>query len=281
MTIAYLNGELIPLSEAKISVMDRGFLFGDGVYEVISAYAGKLFLLEQHYLRLKYSLEAIKLDIPISLNDYQNICNQLLIANGEGDQVIYLQITRGVSLKRHHEFPAQIQPTVFGYTWPLTVKSIVELSAGHTAITVPDIRWQRCDIKAISLLGNVLSKQQAIEAGVNDAILIRDGFAIEGAASSLFIVKDNVLFTPLKSSVMLNGITQDFILEIAAEEKFPFKRMNISEAMLHDADEIWLTNSTGEIIPIVELNGKKINQGQAGPVWLKMISWYRAKRNSL
>lgn len=275
MTTAYLNGELLPLTEAKIPAMDRGFLFGDGVYEVIPVYNGHPFRLEQHLRRLHNSLDAIKLSITLQDKDWEKIFSQLIEKNGGGNQTIYVQCTRGPAPIRDHAFPATIHPTIFAYSVPLKTKSITELSQGIAAITLSDIRWHRADIKAITLLANVLLKQQAAEEGAFEAILIHDDYALEGAASNLFIVKNNVIITPPLNPLILGGVTRDLVLELATQHHDACEQKNILVSELQSADEIWLTSSSREIMPVIKLNDKLIGNGQAGPVWYKMIKHYQ------
>lgn len=281
MTTAYLNGEFLPLDQARVPAMDRGFLFGDGVYEIIPVYAGKLFRCAQHLQRLRRSLHAIELNLDLDDVQIEALLADLVMRNGSGDQSAYIQITRGVAPVRDHSFPLHIEPTVFAYTAPLYSKTIAELAVGMRAITVPDLRWQRCDIKAITLLANVLARQSAIAKGCQEAILINDGLAIEGSAMNLFIVKDGKIITPPLSNHILGGITRDLVLELARAHSFPVAETDIPEKQLWEADEIWLTSSNREIVPVIELDGKKISNGKAGPVWLKMAQSYHDFKESM
>lgn len=272
--IVFLNGEFLPATQAKISVLDRGFIFGDGVYEVIPVYGGHLFRLSQHLKRLDDSLVAIRIAPPLSHDRWREILSDLVRQNGGGDQSIYLQITRGAAM-RDHAFPKGVEPTVFAMANPLKPVPSDILTHGVAAITLPDSRWQYCNVKAITLLANVLARQQALDTGAAEAILLRDGFANEGAASNLFIVKDRTLYTPPKSAQLLPGITRDLILELAAANQIPFYEAPISESVLRDADEIWLTSSTKEILPVTQLDGKKVGTGQPGPLWSRMLAMYQ------
>lgn len=276
MTTAYLNGEFLPLAEARISPMDRGFLFGDGVYEVIPVYNNHAFRLEQHLDRLTRSLAAIQLNIPLTQADWKKIIGELIQRNGGGDQSVYLQCTRGPSPIRDHAFPEKITPTIFAYSMPLYTRTIAELSKGISAITVHDIRWQRCDIKAITLLPNILMRQQAIENGAQEAILINNGYAIEGSSMNLFIIKNNIIMTAPLSQQILGGITRDLVLELAQQNNYAYQEINIPEQDLYTADEIWLTSSNREIMPVLKLNNQPVNNGLPGPLWHKMIQHYHA-----
>ncbi|NOQ64967.1 MAG: D-amino acid aminotransferase [Methyloprofundus sp.] len=261
----YLNGEYLPLSEAKISVLDRGFLFGDGIYEVIPAYSGTLFCLEAHLQRLNNSLKGIRLELFLSTQQWLDILQPLLI---EGDaQYIYLQITRGVADKRDHAFPAQCEPTIFAMCSAIVP---FEGEQGVKAITLDDVRWELCNIKATTLLGNLLLRQQAVEKQCAEAILIKDGYATEGAASNVFVVIEGVLLTPPKSRDILAGITRDVIIELAKANGLTVSESSIAIEELQNADEIWLSSSTREILPVISLDNQPVGDGQVGPVWKMM-----------
>ena len=281
MAIVYLNGEYIPLEEAKVSVLDRGFLFADGVYEVVPAYGGRLLRLQEHMDRLQTNLDAIRLENPLSADEWNNIFKKLLDENPSEDQSVYLQVTRGVAAKRNHGFPDEINQTVFIMVNELSPVNKEELRPGVSAITLDDIRWKACNIKSISLLGNILLRQQAHDRNAAEAILINDGNAVEGAASNVFIVKDGVLITPPTSFCLLPGITRDLILELAKKHQFKYEVRDIAEDELSSADEIWLTSSTKEILPVIELNGIVVANGQSGPIWEKMIDIYQAYKSEL
>jgi D-alanine transaminase len=281
MSIAFLNGTFLPLEDACVPVMDRGFLFGDGVYEVIPVYAGKLFRLDHHLKRLRNSLDAIRIEKPLSNADWQSMLNELVSRNEGPDQAVYLQVTRGVAAKRDHAFPPDCKPTVFAMSTPMPPSVDIDKISGATAVTFPDIRWKLCNIKAITLLPNVLLRQQAIDAGAAEAILIRDGYAVEGAASNLFIVKDGILITPPNGPTLLPGVTRDLLIELAANHAVPFREADISEAELFNADEIWLTSSTREISPVTLLDETVISNGKPGPVWKHMISLYQDCKSAI
>ena len=281
MSIAFLNGTFLPLQDASVPVMDRGFLFGDGVYEVIPVYAGKLFRLDHHLKRLRNSLDAIRIEKPLSNDDWQSMLNELVSRNEGPDQAVYLQVTRGVAAKRDHAFPPDCKPTVFAMSTAMPPSVDIDKISGATAVTFPDIRWKLCNIKAITLLPNVLLRQQAIDAGAAEAILIRDGYAVEGAASNLFIVKDGILITPPNGATLLPGVTRDLLIELAANHAVPFREADISEAELFSADEIWLTSSTREISPVTLLDETVISNGKPGPIWKQMISLYQDCKSAI
>lgn len=280
MTLAYINGQYLPLEDVKISAMDRGFLFGDGVYEVIPVYNRVPLRLSQHLHRLANSLASIHLKIDVAEKQFTEIFARLIAANPSQDQSIYLQVTRGPAPVREHIFPQEVHPTIFIFTTPLVPKTIEELKQGVKAITVPDLRWQRCDIKAITLLANVLAKQQAVEAGAIEAILVSDGYAIEGTASNLFMVKDNTIITPPADHHILGGITRELVLELARSQNITCHEQPILLENLFQADEIWLTSSTREIMPVILLDSKKIANGKAGPLWYDMIQSYQQFKSS-
>lgn len=285
MTI-YLNGQYMPIEEAKISVLDRGFIFGDGVYEVIPVYSRKAFRLAEHLRRLQHSLGGIKLPNPHSDSEWTSIINELIARNEPQDQYLYLHITRGVA-KRDHAFPSPpVKPTVFMMSNPLPTPPEELLHSGVACITAPDNRWLRCDIKAISLLPNVLLRQMAVDAGCAETILIRAGsktegaFMTEGSASNIFVVKDGKLLAPPKDNLMLPGITYDVILEIAAANNIPHQVRRITVAEVIAADELLLTSSTKEVLAITQLDGKPVGSGKPGPMFTRLHSLYQDfKRN--
>lgn len=281
MTTAYLNGTFLPLEDAAVPVMDRGFLFGDGVYEVIPVYGGKLFRLAHHLQRLRNSLQAIRIDNPLTESGWETMLTELVSRNVAPDQAVYLQVTRGVAAKRDHAFPADTRPTLFAMSTPMAASDDIDSIAGATAITLPDIRWKLCNIKAITLLPNVMLRQQALDAGAVEAILINDGYAIEGAASNIFIVKNGLLITPPNGPALLPGITRDLIIELAARHAIPFREADITEAELFGADEIWLTSSTREMSPVTLLDDTIISAGKPGPLWKHMISLYQDYKAAL
>jgi D-alanine transaminase len=276
MTI-YLNGSYMPIEEAKIPVLDRGFIFGDGVYEVIPVYSRRAFRIAEHLKRLQHSLDGIKLKNPHSEREWTDILNELIKRNTPQDQYLYLHITRGVA-KRDHAFPnPPVPPTVFVLSNPLTTPPAEQLQNGIRCITVVDNRWLRCDIKSIALLPNVLLRQAAVEAGCAEAILIRDdAFLTEGSASNIFAVKSGKLLAPPKDNLMLPGITYDVILELAAANGIPFEVRRVSKAEVFSADELLLTSSTREVLAITTLDGQPVGNGKPGAMFAKLHSLYQA-----
>ncbi|MCK4870889.1 MAG: aminotransferase class IV [Gammaproteobacteria bacterium] len=276
--VVYLNGKYLPIKKATISVLDRGFLFSDGVYEVIPIYNNKLFFADQHLDRLKNSLRYLNLHSDYDKDDWRNIFQSLINKNDaqKGNYHIYLQVTRGHADKRTHKFPTEAEPTILV---TLNISSSNQtyktLSQGKSAITTVDHRWQNCHIKSISLLANVLHTNEATQADADEAILIRDGYALEGASSNLFIVKNGTIITPPLSTHILPGITRAIILDLAAENKISCKEEAVTVLQLEHADEIWITSSTREIYPITKLNQKPVGNGQVGPRWEEMLQLYK------
>jgi D-alanine transaminase len=270
--IAYLNGEFLPLDQARIPVLDRGFIFGDGVYEVIPVYSRRPFRLPEHLRRLRHSLEAIRLANPLGDGDWARLIHDLVARHAGEDQSIYLQITRGVA-RRDHAFPKDAKPTVFMMSSPLATPSRELVENGVACITGTDFRWLKCDVKSVSLLGNCLLRQSAAEAGAAEVVLFRDGYLTEASASNVFAVKGGALLSPPKSHLILPGITYDVVLELAAAGGIPIELREIPEAEVRSADELWITSSTREVLAVVALDGKPVGAGRPGPVFGKV---YRA-----
>ncbi len=279
--IVYLNGHFLPAEQATISVMDRGFLFGDGVYEVIPVFGNKLLRLEEHLHRLQNSLRRISLPNPHSNDEWSKIFSDLLAKNAGEDRAVYLQISRGVYEKRDLAIRPEYASTIFAMVLHVTPPDIEVVSAGISVITVNDFRWGACDIKSTSLVANVMLRHQASEANVDDAILIRNGMVSEGTASNVFIVKDNVLITPPAGRELLPGITRDLVIEIANNNTILVEERGIREAELFDADEIWMTSSTREIAPVISLNGETVASGVAGPMWKRVMDLYQQHKQLL
>ena len=279
--IVFLDNQFLPIDQAHVSVLDRGFLFGDGVYEVIPVFSSKPLRENEHLLRLGNSLSSVGLDNPYSKSEWSQLFQEILEKNPGEDRAIYLQVTRGHYEIRDLTLTEKQRLTVFVMVMPVKTIDIAVIEKGLAAVTVDDFRWHACDIKSISLIANVMLRQKATEAGVEDAILIRDGSATEGTASNLFIVKDDVLITPPKSNLVLPGITRDLIVELAEKNNIRCEVRDISEQELGAADEIWLTSSTREIAPVIELNGKAVGDGKAGSYWRTMINHYQSFKQAL
>jgi D-alanine transaminase len=273
--MVYLNGSFVPLEEARISVLDRGFLFGDGVYEVIPIYGGRPLRLEEHLRRLENSLRGIRMAPPLQQAEWEAIFMRLV--QGKHDQAIYLQVTRGVAPRRDHAIPEEVSPTVFAMCSPITPSSV----SGIRAITLDDIRWQWCHIKAITLLPNVLLRQTAADRDCGEAILVRNGYVTEGTASNVFAVIGGIIVTPPKSAELLPGVTRDLVLELAQADGLATRERAISLPELRRAEEIWVTSSTREILPVVELDGQKVGSGQPGPLGERIIALYQGFKQRL
>ncbi|MBU6509674.1 MAG: D-amino acid aminotransferase [Gammaproteobacteria bacterium] len=281
LPLAYFNGAYLPLAEVRVSPLDRGFLFGDGVYEVIPAYGGRLFHLTAHLQRLQYSFDGIRLTNPYGVDQWTTLLNGLVQKNGAGDQALYLQVTRGADRGRDHGFPRNVPATVFAMCTPLAKVPAELLAAGARAITLEDLRWRRCDIKSTALLGNVLLRQSAADQNCHEAVLLRDGYATEGTASSLFIVAGGAIITPPKSRDLLPSITRDVILELAAEQRLAHREARIPAAQLRAAEEIWLASSTRELYAVSELDGRKLGRGAPGPIWRQVYDLFQRHKREL
>ena len=277
----YLNGEYLPMTESQISTQDRGFLFGDGVYEVIPVYKKQLFYFDEHLQRLKNSLNSVSIPNPHTDAEWLSILHNLIGKHDWQDQFIYLQVTRGIQMQRDH-LPADcLTPTVYAYTNPLKAVADEVIENGIKVVTLEDIRWLRCDIKAITLLPNVMMKLAAKQQDADDAILItREGFVAEGTASNTFAVKNNTLITPPNGQKILPGITRLVIEKLAQQHHIQLEERELSIEELQNADEIWLTSSTKEAIPVCELNGKAVGNGKPGQVWHKMREIYQQHKAS-
>lgn len=275
--MVYLNGEFVPANEAKISIFDRGFVFGDGVYEVIPVYNGKLFRLKQHLERLDHSLINIRIAPPLSHDKWEQRLNTLIAKNlnNTKEQSLYIQITRGVA-PRDHKFPEKTPVTIVAVSHPLIAVDPNLLTQGAAAITMEDLRWKCCNIKSISLLANILARQQALDNHADEAIFLKENHLTEGAASNVFIVENRRIITPPKSAELLPGITRDLVLELAAENNIAHFEEHISLQRAQQADEIWLTSSTKEIIPVTLLDDKPVANGQPGSLWARMLTLYQA-----
>lgn len=276
--LVYLNGAMTPLSEAKIPVLDRGFIFGDGVYEVIPIYARKMFREEQHMARLFRSLAAIEIANPHTRQQWMDLIDQVVRAHTADDQMVYLQVTRGVA-KRGHAFPKDATtPTVFIMTGPLALPSPEVRARGVACVSMEDKRWLRCEIKSISLLGNVLAAQYAAENDAVEAIQFRDGFLSEASASNVWIVKNGALMGPPKDNLILEGIRYGLIEELCAAERIPLQARRISRDEVFAADEVLLSSATKEVLPVVSIDGKTVGSGKPGALYQKLYGAYQAAK---
>lgn len=274
--IVFLNGQWLPAEQAQVSVFDRGFLFGDGIYEVLPVYGHHLLRLDEHLSRLRDSLAEVGINNPYCEQEWRELFCNLLLQNNAENCAIYLQITRGSSGNRDHSIPKDIEPTVFACVNPLPVVPETVLQNGVSAITREDIRWHRCHIKAITLLANVLLKEEGTAEGCNETLLVRDGKISEGASSNVFAVINGTLVTPPKGPELLPGITRDLVLELAEQQSdLPVEQRTLTEAELRSASEILITSSTRELYPVTELDGEPVGNGSPGPVWQQLFSAYQ------
>jgi D-alanine transaminase len=278
--IVYLNGEFLPLDEARIPVLDRGFIFGDGVYEVIPVYSRHPFRLPQHLSRLQHSLDSIRLANPLSDSDWTRLLEEIVARNAGEDQSVYLQVTRGVA-KRDHAFPQDVKQTVFMMSGPLSTPARELIERGVPAITAIDYRWLRCDIKSVSLLANCLLRQSAVDAGAAEVVMFRDGLLTEGSSSNVFAVVGGRLLAPRKDHLVLPGITYDVILELADAHGIPTDVRGITEAEVRGADEIWVTSSTKEVLAITTLDGNAVGSGKPGPLFRNMHRLYQEFKRTI
>jgi D-alanine transaminase len=277
---ACVNGALVPLAEARVSVLDRGFLFADGVYEVVPAYGGRPFAMRAHLVRLARSLRELAIANPHSEAEWIELTRKLLAANASpgADSMVYLQVTRGAPEKRGHPFPDNTPPTVIGLCHALPTPGEAALKDGVAAVTRPDIRWGRCDIKSIALLPNILASQFAKEQSANETILYRDGRVTEGASSNVFAVLGTAVVTPSKGPEILAGITRDVLLEMLRAAKVPVQERRLTLTELRSADEVWLTSSTREVLPVTRLDGEPVGGRRPGPVWKKVYALFQAAK---
>jgi D-alanine transaminase len=272
--IIYLNGEFMPLEEARIPVLDRGFIFGDGVYEVIPVYSRHPFRLPEHLQRLQHSLDGIRLANPLLDPEWTRLTHDIVARNPGDDQSIYFQITRGVA-KRAHEFPQNVKPTVFMMSSPLVTPPPEQVKNGIACITATDFRWLKCDVKSVSLLGNCLLKQAAVDAGVVEVVMFRDGYLTEASASNVCVVRNGVLLAPPKNHLILPGITYDVVLELASVDKIPLEVREVSEQEVRAAQEIWITSSTREVLAVTALDGRAVGDGRPGAMFRRVHALYQ------
>jgi D-alanine transaminase len=272
--VVFLNGEFVALEDAKVSVLDRGFIFGDGVYEVVPVYSRVPFRLDEHLARLERSLAAVSIRNPYGRAEWRRFIAELVARQGFEDQGVYFQVTRGVA-KRDHAFPKNAVPTVFMMATPLVGPPRELVEAGAQAVSAVDYRWLRCDIKSISLIGNVLLRQVSAEADAAETILFRDGRLTEASASNVFIVRRGAIAAPPKSALILPGVTYDVVVELAQAAGLPLELREVSEAEVRGADELWVTSSSKEVLAIVRLDGAPIGDGRPGPVFRRMYRLYQ------
>jgi D-alanine transaminase len=287
-TLCYLNGEYSSLRDAKVSVLDRGFIFGDGIYEVVPAYGGKLFRFDEHMARLDRSLGKLRIANPHRREEWLERCRKLLAAltaqNGASDQLVYIQVTRGVAL-RDHVMPVGVPPTVFMMCGAMKPATPEQRHAGVACVTARDFRWERGDIKSISLLGNVLARQMSADHGAVETIMFRDGFLTEAAASNVWVVHEGALLGPPKSDHVLEGIRYDLLRELCEDAGIAYNLRPLSEADVRAADEVLLSSATKEVLPVTKLDGELVGhgalRGKPGPVYARLYEAYQAAKTTM
>ncbi|CAG9163911.1 D-amino acid aminotransferase [Cupriavidus pampae] len=275
--VVYLNGDMLPLSEARIPVLDRGFIFGDGIYEVIPLYDARPFRAQQHLARLQRSLASIGIPDPFSATEWLALITRVVTANALGDQMVYIQVTRGVA-KRAHAFPKEVTPTVLIMTNPLVLPAAALREKGVACVTMEDRRWLNCQIKSVSLLGNVLAAQHAAVNGVTETIQFRDGFLTEASSSNVWVVKGGRVSAPPKDNLILEGIRYGLMEELCAAMDISLEARRITRDEVFGADELIISSATKEILPVVTLDGSTIGTGQPGPVFAKLYAGYQAAK---
>jgi D-alanine transaminase len=272
--MVFLNGTFLPIEEAKVPVLDRGFIFGDGVYELVPVYSRVPFRLDEHLARLERSLAEARIRNPYTRVEWRRLIYRVVDAQPFEDQSVYFQVTRGVA-KRDHTFPKDTEPTVFMMSNPLVTPAKDAVQKGAIAVTAQDNRWLRCDIKSISLIANCLLRQLSAEAGAAETILIRDGMLTEASASNVFVVKRGVILSPAKSHLILPGITYDVVVELARANGLPLELRDVAEAELRSADEIWVSSSSKELLAIVALDAARVGDGRPGALFVRMYQLYQ------
>jgi len=270
LPFCYLNGAYLALKDATVSPFDRAFLFGDAVYEVVPVYSGRLFRLRQHLDRLNRSLNSIRMPPAMTHGDWAHVCQELISRNGAGDAYLYLQVSRGAEFGRNHAWPEGLKPTLFSYLTELDALPAALTDNGVAAITAPEMRWERRDIKATSLLGNILLKKLSADAGAFETILLENGELTEGSSTTVHVVKDGTVHTPPNGHHILPGTTRDVVTELAARLNLRCATGRVTEAALRAADEIWLAFATRGVLPVTALDGAAVGTGKPGPLFKRM-----------
>ena len=278
--IAHFNGQLLPMDRISISPLDRGFIFGDGVYEVIPVYEGVLLRGREHFERLQRSMDEIRLRNPHTVDQWIALTRELL-KHHPGNQAVYIQVTRGAPNKRDHIIPEGITPTVFMMSNPLVNPSKEQVESGVACVTARDFRWEKCNIKSTSLLGNVLARQISADAGAAETIMFRNGFLTEAAASNVFVVQRGIVAAPPQDNLILMGITYELLTRLAAEGTVNLEIRPVTQAEVRAADEIWLSSSTKEVLAVTTLDGEPVGAGKPGPVFRRMHALYQEYKAKL
>jgi len=284
MSIAYLNGVYQPLAEARISPLDRGFLFGDGIYEVIPYYAGRSVGLTPHIERMINGLAAIEIACKLSVSEWVELLDDLVARNSDqGKNIgVYVHVSRGTDVKRYHAYPDNVEPTIFAFAFPIKEPEPVDRAQAKplSLVSTEDLRWQRCHIKSTALLGNVMHYQQGYAAGCDEALLFNaKGELTEGSSSNAFIVKDGKVITPIQDNQILPGITRRIILDsLRADGSLEVEERIVTMDEVRNADELWVTSSSKEIAPVTQLDGKPVGSGEIGDVWEKAFKIYSERK---
>jgi D-alanine transaminase len=286
--LCYLNGEYKPLAQASVSVLDRGFVFGDGIYEVVPVYGRKLFRFDEHMARLDRSLAKVRIVSPLARAAWLERCRKLVAAlaetEGANDQVVYIQVTRGVA-PRDHVMPEGIAPTVFMMSNPMKPPTAEQRHHGVACVSARDFRWERGDIKTISLLANVMARQLSADHGAVETIMFRDGWLTEASASNVWIAKDGALLGPPKSELVLEGIRVDLLRELCEEESIAYILKPISEAEVRSADEVILSSATKEVLAVTQLDAEPVGhgalRGKPGPVYSRLYEAYQRAKSTM
>lgn len=276
LPICHLNGTLLPLRDARVSPLDRSFLFGDGVYEVAAARAGQPRRLAANLARLRRSLSELRIRNPHSDEQWARLVEELIAANGGGNVYVYLQVSRGVEYGRNHAPLPDVEPTVFGFCTPLPTITTEALEQGLSCITAQDTRWARCDIKSVALLANVLLRQQSVEAGADEVILLRDGYLTEASASSIYVVIGDEVRVPPNGVRLLPGTTRGLVEELADQHRIPRRAVPVREQELRSADEVWLSSATKGVLAVTRIDGQAVGDGKPGPLWQRMYQLMEA-----
>lgn len=280
MSVVFLNDTYLPMAEAKISPMDRGFLFGDGIYEVVPSYNGEMVGFAPHIDRMNNGLNAVEINLGWSHERWKDVCDTLIEKNGAGNLALYLHVSRGADTRRFHAYPEDIEPTVFAFAFEIPPVPVADKTkvVGYKVAVSRDLRWERCQIKSTALLGNVMHFQYGYQQGANETLLYNERNELtEASACNAYIVKDGVVITPLLDNQILAGITRHILLDLLRKDgRIPVEERIVTMAEVFDADEVWVTSSSKEVVPVIEIEGKPVGNGEIGDVWLAAQTIYSA-----
>ncbi|WP_461516434.1 D-amino acid aminotransferase [Porticoccus sp.] len=279
MSTVFLNGDYLPMEEARISPMDRGFLFGDGIYEVLPSYQGRMIGFDLHMTRMNNGMASIGIELGWDNAHWRELCDTLINANGGGNLALYLQVSRGADTRRFHAYPENVTPTVFAFTFEIPAEPVADKSrVAYRVVTDRDLRWERCHIKSTALLGNVLHFQQGYQQGADETLLFNERDELtEASACNAYIVKNGVVITPPLDNHKLPGITRYILLDLLRKDgRIPVEERVVTKDEVYNADEVWVTSSSKEVVPVIEVDGKTIGNGEIGDVWLMAQQIYSA-----